>query len=79
MLLVGGSGNNRGALLGTLVVWAIWAASGIFVSKVVPPAHAAQGAAVQVILIGLVLVLMLLFRPRGLIGERPMVSRHLGR
>jgi hypothetical protein len=24
-------------------------------------------------------VLMLLFRPRGLIGERPMVSRHLGR
>jgi branched-chain amino acid transport system permease protein len=79
MLIVGGSGNNRGALLGTLVVWAIWAASGIFVSKVVPPAHAAQGAAVQVILIGLVLVLMLLFRPRGLIGERPMVSRHLDR
>jgi branched-chain amino acid transport system permease protein len=77
MLIVGGSGNNRGALLGTLVVWGLWAASGIAVSKLVPPSHAAQGAAVQVILIGLVLVLMLLYRPRGLIGERPMVSRHL--
>jgi branched-chain amino acid transport system permease protein len=77
MLIVGGSGNNRGALLGTLVVWGIWAASGVTVSKLVPPSHAAQGAAIQVILIGLVLVLMLLYRPRGLIGERPMVSRHL--
>jgi branched-chain amino acid transport system permease protein len=43
----------------------------------VPPTHAAQGAAIQVILIGLALVLMLLFRPRGLIGERAIVSRHI--
>lgn len=77
MLIVGGSGNNRGALLGTLVIWALWAASGVAVSRWVPPAHAAQGAAIQVILIGLLLVLMLLNRPRGLVGERPMVSRHL--
>jgi branched-chain amino acid transport system permease protein len=76
MLIVGGSGNNRGALLGALVVWAIWTASGIAVTKLVPPAHAAQGAAVQVILIGLALVGMLIFRPRGLIGEEAVVSRH---
>lgn len=78
MLIVGGSGNNRGALLGALVVWGIWAASGALVTKLVPPSHAAQGAAVQVILIGLVLVLVLLFRPRGLIGEAAVVSRHAG-
>jgi branched-chain amino acid transport system permease protein len=78
MLIVGGSGNNRGALLGALVVWALWAASGHAVSRLVPPSHAAQGAAIQVILIGLVLVLMLLFRPRGLIGEKAVVSRHAG-
>ncbi len=76
MLIVGGSGNNRGALLGALVVWTIWTASGIAVAKLVPPSHAAQGAAVQVILIGLALVLMLLYRPRGLIGEQAVVSRH---
>lgn len=76
MLIVGGSGNNRGALLGALVVWGIWAASGVAVAKLVPPSHAAQGGAIQVILIGLVLVLMLLRRPRGLIGEAAVVSRH---
>ena len=75
MLIVGGSGNNRGALLGTLVVWGIWAASGVTVSKLVPPSHAAQGAAIQVILIGLVLVLMLLYRPQGLLPEKQNVSR----
>ncbi len=76
MLIVGGSGNNRGALLGALVVWAIWTSSGIAVTKLVPPSLAAQGAAVQVILIGAALVAMLLLRPRGLIGEEAIVSRH---
>jgi branched-chain amino acid transport system permease protein len=76
MVIVGGSGNNRGALLGALVVWAIWSLSGIAVAKLVAPTHAAQGAAVQVILIGLLLVLSLLFRPRGLIGEDVVVSKH---
>ncbi len=33
MLIVGGSGNNRGALLGALVVWAIWAGSGVAVTQ----------------------------------------------
>jgi branched-chain amino acid transport system permease protein len=76
MVIVGGSGNNKGALLGALAVWLIWASSGVAITKLVPPAHAAQGGAIQVILIGLMLVLALLFRPRGLIGEETMVSRH---
>ena len=78
MLIVGGSGNNRGALLGALVVWGLWTGSGIAVTKLLPPSQAAQGAAIQVILIGLALVLMLLKRPRGLIGEEAVVSRHVG-
>jgi branched-chain amino acid transport system permease protein len=64
-------------LLGALVVWAIWAGSGVAVAKLVPPSRAAQGAAIQVILIGLLLMLVLLFRPRGLIGEAAVVSRHV--
>ncbi len=74
MLLVGGSGNNRGALLGALVIWSVWAGSGVAVTKIVPPSYAAQGAAIQVILIGLVLVVALLLRPRGIIGEEVTVS-----
>ena len=56
MVIVGGSGNNRGALLGALIVWAIWSLSGIAVAKSLPPHLAAQGGALQVILIGLLLV-----------------------
>ena len=59
MLIVGGSGNNKGALLGALVVWGLWSASGTLISKVLPAAYQTQGGAVQTILIGLVLVLTL--------------------
>jgi branched-chain amino acid transport system permease protein len=78
MLIVGGSGNNKGAMLGALIVWGLWSASGTLISKVVPAAWQTQGGAMQAILIGLLLVLVLLFKPRGLIGEEPVVSRHIG-
>lgn len=74
MLILGGSGNNRGAILGAIVVWGVWTTSGWFISSILPPAWQVRGAASQVILIGLILVLTLLYRPRGLIGERISVS-----
>jgi branched-chain amino acid transport system permease protein len=77
MVIVGGSGNNKGAILGALVVCGLWSASGAVVSAVVPASFQAQGGAVQVMLIGLVLVVTLLVRLRGLIGEEPKVSQHI--
>jgi branched-chain amino acid transport system permease protein len=76
MLIVGGSGNNKGAILGVLVVWGIWTASGYVIGQIVPPGFQSQAGSVQAILIGLVIVLTLLFRPRGLIGEEEAVSTH---
>lgn len=76
MLIVGGSGNNKGAVIGALVVWALWSLSGVAVTSLLPSRLHAQGAAAQIVLIGAVLVAMLLYRPRGLIGEVPTVSRH---
>jgi branched-chain amino acid transport system permease protein len=76
MLILGGSANNRGALLGAVIVWGIWTTSGYAISKVVPPVYQAQSGALQAILIGLLLVGTLLLRPRGLIGEEEHVSRH---
>ena len=76
MLIVGGSANNRGAILGALIVWGIWTGSGFVISKVVPADLQAQSGAMQAVLIGLILVVTLLFRPRGLIGEEAHVSRH---
>ena len=76
MLIVGGSANNRGAVLGALIVWGVWTGSGFFISRVIPSEIQAQGGAMQAILIGLILVVTLLVRPRGLIGEELHVSRH---
>ena len=36
-----------------------------------------RGASLQIVLIGVLLAAMLVLRPRGLIGERTIVSRHI--
>jgi branched-chain amino acid transport system permease protein len=78
MLVVGGSGNNRGAIVGAVAVWALWSASGAALTAVLPQAWQARGAALQTVLIGAALAAVLLVRPRGLLGERTVVSRHAG-
>ena len=70
MLIVGGSGNNYGAIAGSFVIWALWTLSGAAIVSVLPPTWQAQGGALQSILVGLVLVLTLLARPRGLLGAK---------
>lgn len=77
MLIVGGAGNNRGALLGAIVVWGFWSLSGALVSALVPPEHQARAAALQLVVIGTLLATVLVIRPRGLIGEAKSVSRFL--
>ena len=75
MLIVGGSGNNRGAVLGAFVVWTFWAAAGGLLRGWIPQAEQARAAALQVVLIGVLIALMLVLRPRGLLGEEVTVSR----
>ncbi len=77
MLIVGGSGNNKGAILGAFAVWLLWSLSGGAIRAVTPQAEQARAAALQIVLIGVVLSAMLVLRPRGLLGERTGVSRHL--
>jgi len=77
MLIVGGSGNNRGAILGAIVVWGIWAASAAMIGAVVPADQQARAATLQIVTIGVALCVILLLRPRGILGELRVVSRHL--
>ena len=37
MLILGGSGNNRGAILGGVLVWALWSGSGVAIGAIFPP------------------------------------------
>ena len=36
MLIIGGSGNNRGALLGAVLVWGLWSATGAAMTDDLP-------------------------------------------
>jgi branched-chain amino acid transport system permease protein len=78
MLIVGGSGNNRGAILGAVLVWGIWAGSAGAIAALFPAGQQARAASLQIVMIGVALCAVLLLRPRGLIGEERVVSRHLG-
>lgn len=74
MLIVGGAGNNKGAILGTLIVWGGWVASGWGLAKFAPADWQVYTGTIQYIMIGLVIVLTLLARPRGLFPEELTVS-----
>lgn len=68
MVILGGSGNNRGALLGVVVVWIIWSASEL-VTDQLPTAMALKAKYVRVFLIGLMLQMVLRYRPEGILPE----------
>ena len=70
MLILGGSGNNRGAILGAAVVWIIWSMTEILADQL-PPEMAIQAKYIRMFLIGLMLQLVLRFRPEGLLPEDP--------
>jgi branched-chain amino acid transport system permease protein len=70
MLIVGGTGNSRGAIAGAFVVWGFWTAAGGLMRGWIPQAEQARAAALQVVLIGALIATMLVLRPRGLFGKR---------
>ncbi|MEO1789762.1 MAG: branched-chain amino acid ABC transporter permease [Pseudomonadota bacterium] len=75
MLIVGGAGNNRGAIFGAFLIWGAWTASGWALSRFAPIEAQLYTGSVQFILIGSVIVGMLLWRPEGLLPERLVVSQ----
>lgn len=74
MLIAGGSGNTRGALIGALVIWGIWSGTE-FVTNQLPTAWITRASALRLLLIGVLLQAILLLRPSGLIPERPHQPR----
>ena len=77
MLIVGGSGNNRGAIFGAVLIWALWSVSGLAIGAFFPPDEQARAAALRIVAIGAMLAATIVLRPRGIFGERATVSRHL--
>jgi len=68
MLIVGGSGNNKGALVGTVLVWLVWSGTEIF-TRLLPADMATQAGAARVLMIGVLLQIVLLTRRQGVLPE----------
>lgn len=82
MLMLGGSGNNRGALLGAFVIWAVWSGTAFVVEAIEPllaAIHAdlpSRAAYLRWMFVALLLAAIVLFRPQGILAEETVVSRH---
>jgi branched-chain amino acid transport system permease protein len=75
MLIVGGAGNNKGAVMGTFLIWGAWTASGWALSRFAPLEVQLYTGSIQFVLIGFVIVGMLMWRPQGLFPEKLVVSQ----
>lgn len=73
MLIVGGSANNLGAILGAMLMWTVWSATEILTSHL-PADLAIRSAYIRVFLIGLMLQIVLQKYPNGLLPERRLGS-----
>jgi branched-chain amino acid transport system permease protein len=83
MLMLGGSGNNRGAILGAFIIWGVWSGTS-FLTNTLEPLLAAisedlpnRSAYLRWLFVAILLAGIVLFRPQGLIKEETRVSRHL--
>ena len=68
MLMVGGSGNNLGAVLGAFVVWGIWTGTQFLPGVLSNPAF-------RLFMIGALIVAVIMVRPGGILGEERRIPR----
>jgi len=73
MLVVGGSANNRGAIVGAILIWTVWSATEIFTSRLADD-WAIKSAYIRVFLIGLLLQIVLQKFSGGIFSERRFKS-----
>lgn len=69
MLMAGGSGNNRGAIVGALAIWLLWSATEIFTNRL-PPEWITRSSYIRMLFVGLLLQFVLQRFRSGLIPER---------
>ena len=69
MLMAGGSGNNRGAILGGMTIWFLWSVTEIFTNRL-PPEWITRSSYIRMLLVGLLLQFVLQRYRAGLLPEK---------
>ncbi|WP_016950196.1 branched-chain amino acid ABC transporter permease [Anabaena sp. PCC 7108] len=69
MVILGGSGNNIGTILGAVIYFAYDALTREFLPKIVPLDVERIGA-FRVMFIGLILMILMIWRPQGILGKK---------
>jgi neutral amino acid transport system permease protein len=76
MVVLGGAGKNPGALLGAIIFWAYDALTRFYLPKL-GWFDSSQEGAFRVMIIGLILMVLMVWRPQGILGKKEELS--LGR
>jgi neutral amino acid transport system permease protein len=68
VVVLGGSGNNKGTLLGAVILWSFF--SGTRFAQGYVPISPTQMGALRIMFIGLLLIILMMFKPEGLLGKK---------
>ncbi|MBE9201004.1 MULTISPECIES: branched-chain amino acid ABC transporter permease [unclassified Nodularia (in: cyanobacteria)] len=70
MVILGGSGNNIGTILGAVIFFTYDAATREFLPKIFTNLSADQLGAFRIMVIGLILMILMIWRPQGILGKK---------
>jgi neutral amino acid transport system permease protein len=76
VVVLGGAGSNAGTILGAAIFW-LYQAVTRDLDKVLPFLQAGQIGALRVMVIGLILMVLMIWRPQGILGNKDELT--LGR
>ncbi|MBF2026033.1 MAG: branched-chain amino acid ABC transporter permease [Oscillatoriales cyanobacterium C42_A2020_001] len=76
IVVLGGSGNNAGTLLGAVIYWMYFTVTRFALPAIVPLDDARLGA-LRIMVIGLLLIILMMVRPQGILGKKEELT--LGR
>ena len=63
-VVLGGSGNNKGTILGAIILWSFFSGTRFL------PFNQTQMGALRILFIGLLLMVIMMFKPEGLLGKK---------
>ena len=72
MVVAGGSGNNKGSIVGAFVIWGAWSISEMVAGYL--PISSCKIPHIRTLVVGIVIISILRWRPTGIIGRKRAVS-----